>query len=146
MSAELVTAGAQVPSQKKSKGLDISLWVAQVALAFAFGMAGFMKVTKPIAELGQQMGWVKFYSPQMVRFIGTVEILGALGLILPAVTRFLPRLTALAAAGLTLVMLGAIEFHLTHNDLQHIAPAIVLAALSTFVAWGRFKKAPIAPR
>jgi hypothetical protein len=109
-------------------------------------MAGFMKVTKPIAELGQQMGWVKFYSPQMVRFIGTVEILGALGLILPAVTRFLPRLTALAAAGLTLVMLGAIEFHLTHNDLQHIAPAIVLAALSTFVAWGRFKKAPIAPR
>ncbi len=145
MSASVVAVTAQTPSQK-SKGLEIGLWVVQGLLAFAFGLAGFMKLAKPIAELSQQMDWVKFYAPETVRFIGASEVLGAVGLILPSVTRILPRLTALAAAGLTVVMLLAAEFHLTHNDLRHLPPSLLLAALAAFVAWGRFKKAPIAPR
>jgi len=141
-----MASAAATAAPASGKGLNISLWVVQGLLAAAFAMAGIMKVTKPIAELGAQMGWVKYYSPEMVRFIGAAELLGAIGLIGPAVTRILPRLTALAAAGLTTVMVLAAVFHVTHDDLPHLAPSLVLGAMAAFVAWGRFMKAPIAPR
>ncbi len=87
--------------QKKSKALHISLWVVQVLLALAFGMAGFMKVSMPISELAAKgMGFVNHTSEGLVRFIGTVELLGALGLILPAATRIKPILTPIAAIGI----------------------------------------------
>jgi putative oxidoreductase len=142
MSTE-ATAG---PVQGQRSKLHIGLWIVQILLAVAFGMAGVMKLSKPIAELAAQMGWVKFYSPEMVRFIGAAELLGAIGLILPAATRILPGVTALAAAGLLVVMILAAVFHVTHDDLQHIPGSLVLGSLAAFVAWGRFKKAPIQAR
>jgi len=83
---------------------------------------------------------------QAVRFIGVVEVLGALGVVVPAATRIKPSLTPLAALGLTTVMVLASLTHLARGEVQMLPITIVLATLAAFVAWGRFRKAPIAPR
>ncbi|HRR10011.1 MAG TPA: DoxX family protein [Rhodothermales bacterium] len=128
--------------QQKSKVLHIGLWVAQVLLAVAFVMAGFMKVSMPISDLAANgMGFVNHTPETMVRFIGIAELLGAIGLILPAALRIKPILTPLAAVGIAVIMLLAIREHLSQNE--SIFANVVLFALAIFVAWGRFNKAPI---
>ncbi len=128
--------------QKKSKGLHIGLWIVQILLALAFGMAGFMKITQPIEQLAAKgMGFVHHFSEGMVRFIGVTEVLGALGLILPAALRIKPILTSLAAVGIVVVMVLATFHHISQNE--PFFPTLTLLLLALFVAWGRYKKAPI---
>lgn len=129
-----------------SKGLTIGLWVVQVLLAVAFIGSGMMKLTTPVPELVKMgMGWAE-NMPWLPRFIGLSEVLGGVGLVLPAATRILPFLTPVAAALLLLVMVLALGVHVVTGDFAHAAPSVVLGALSAFVAFGRWKKAPIAPR
>ncbi len=131
--------------QKQSKGLHIALWVVQGLLALAMGMAGFMKISAPIEQLAQNgMGFVNDYSEGMVRFIGWSELLGAIGLILPAALRIKPILTPLAATGIAIIMLLAAEYHYAKSE--PIISSVALLTLATFVAWGRFKKVPILPK
>ncbi|HMR84198.1 MAG TPA: DoxX family protein [Niabella sp.] len=131
--------------QKTSKGLHIGLWVVQVLLAAAFGMAGFMKTTAPIEQLAQGgMSFVNSYGVGMVRFIGISELLGAIGLILPAALRIKPALTPLAAVGIAIIMVLACIYHISNSE--PFMPATVLLALAVFVAWGRYKKAPVLPK
>jgi uncharacterized membrane protein YphA (DoxX/SURF4 family) len=128
--------------QKNSKALHIGLWVVQVLLALAFGMAGFMKVSMPMADLAAKgMGFVNHTPETMVRFIGIAELLGAIGLILPSALRIKPILTPIAAVGIAIIMLLAIREHLSQNE--PIVANVILFALASIVAWGRFKKAPI---
>ena len=128
--------------QKTSKALNISLWVAQGLLATAFGMAGFMKLIMPTEELiAKGMGFVSEYGVGMVRFIGISEVMGALGLILPAVLRIKPILTSMAAIGIAIIMVLAAVYHFSHNE--PIMPTIILLVLALFVAWGRLIKEPI---
>ena len=127
--------------------MNIALWVVQVLLAAAFGAAGFSKLTMPIAELVEMVGpWATDVPALLVRFIGLSELLGAIGLILPALTRIQPRLTTLAAVGLGLVMILAAIFHATRGEFSGIAPNVVLLALTGFVAYGRANLAQILPR
>lgn len=130
---------------KRSKALHITLWIVQILLAVGFGLAGFMKVTAPIEQLEQSgMTFVNDYGTKMVRFIGISELLGALGLILPAALRIKPILTSIAAVGLSIIMVLATIYHLTNSE--PIVGALVFLALTLFVAWGRFSKAPIQPK
>jgi uncharacterized membrane protein YphA (DoxX/SURF4 family) len=145
MSTTAATPGTHV-QPSSSKGLRITLWVLQVLLALAFIGAGAMKLFTPMAEFDASMAWVHSMPEALVRFIGAAEVAGALGLILPALTRIKPGLTALAAAGLAVVMVLAAAFHLSRGEMGGIVPNIILGGLAAFVAWGRFKKAPIAPR
>jgi len=125
----------------------IALWVAQILLALFFGGVGIMKLTQPIEALGAMMTWVNVSPVWLVRFIGFAELAGALGMILPAVTRILPFLTPLAALGFVIIQVLAIGVHASLGETGMTLPLnIVLLALSLFVAWGRWKKAPIAPR
>jgi putative oxidoreductase len=78
-----------------------------------------------------------------VRFIGTAELLGAIGLILPALTRIAPVLTPAAASGLVVVMLSAIVFHATRKEYRQIGGNILLLLLAAFVVYGRLALAPI---
>ncbi len=119
--------------------MNIVLWVVQILLALAFLMAGSLKVTQPIQKLATNMGWVNSLPSQAVRLIGTLEILGAIGLILPAVTGILPWLTPLAAVGLVLTMIGAMILHVQRGDL---GVNLVLLALAAFVVFGRFFMLP----
>lgn len=128
--------------QKQSKALHIGLWVVQGLLAVAFGMAGFMKLSMPISELAENgMGFVNHTPEGLVRFIGLSEVLAACGLILPSLLRIKPILTPIAALGLATIMLLAINDHISHNE--PIIANFVLLTLSIFVAWGRYKIAPI---
>ena len=126
--------------------MNIALWIVQVALAAVFVMSGGFKVVQPIETLGAEMAWVADVSPALIRFIGTCEILGAVGIILPALTRILPWLTPLAAAGLGTVMLLAGIFHLTRGEFMSLIPNLVLLVLALFVVYGRLKLHPIAAK
>lgn len=135
------------PSAAPSGALHIGLWVVQVLLAAAFLMAGAMKLTTPSADLvAQGMTWVTSFPAFLPTFAGVVEVLGALGLVLPSATRVQPKLTVYAAAGLVLVMVVAAGIHISIGEASMIAPNIVLGGLAAFVAWGRSSKAVIPPR
>lgn len=124
--------------------MNILLWLVQVVLAAAFGMAGFMKSTQPVdALVGAGIAWAAQLPLPMVRFIGISELLGAIGLILPAATKIKPALTPLAALGLLTIMILAMAFHVSRGEAQALPINMVLGGLAAFVAWGRTKKAPI---
>ncbi|HVU14335.1 MAG TPA: DoxX family protein [Phototrophicaceae bacterium] len=125
--------------------MNIAIWVIQILLALAFLAAGFMKATQPIDKLQARMEWVESLNPRtLVRVIGTLEVLGALGLILPAVTGILTWLTPLAAAGLALTMIGALLLHASRKDaFSHFATNVILLALALIVIYGRVVAVPL---
>lgn len=124
--------------------MNIVLWIVQILLALAFLLAGTLKVTQPIDRLATRMNWVNAIKPpRLVRLIGTLEILGAIGLILPAVTGILPWLTPVAATGLVLTMIGAITLHTRIGEASRIAPNVVLLLLAAFIVIGRFVVMPL---
>lgn len=129
-----------------SRALNVGLWVAQAMLAFAFVGSGLMKLTTPHEALAAQMRWAADAPSFLPLFIGAAELAGALGLLLPAATRVQPRLTPIAAACLTLVMVLAAATHLMYGELFMLVPNSVLGALAAFVAWGRSGPAAISPR
>ena len=124
--------------------MNIVLWIVQILLALAFLMAGALKATQPPDKLSARMTWVKAMKPQqIVRLIGILEILGAIGLVLPAVTGILPWLTPVAAIGLVLTMIGAVILHTRIGEASRIAPNIVLLLLAAFIVIGRFVVVPL---
>jgi putative oxidoreductase len=135
-----------VTDSSPARGWNIALWIVQVLLALAFGMAGVMKTTAPIADLAAKMGWPGVIPAALVRFIGASELAGAIGLIVPAATRVMPKLTAVAALGLVTVMVLAACFHLSRGEAKLVPINVFLGGLAALVAWGRLKKAPLAAR
>lgn len=120
--------------------MNTALWIAQGILASMFGMAGLMKAFRPIESISERMGGWPAEMPGLTRFIGFVEIAGAIALILPIMTDILPWLTPLAAAGLALIQILAIGFHMRRNEMMRTLPInLVLLSLSLFVLIGRFE-------
>jgi uncharacterized membrane protein YphA (DoxX/SURF4 family) len=122
--------------------MNIALWIVQVVLAGMFLMAGVMKAFQ-YERAKASLPWVKDVSRGLVTFIGVSELLGGLGLLLPALTHILPWLTPLAAVGLAVIMLLAIIFHIRRGEGQAVIINIVLLALIAFVAYGRFVLMPL---
>ena len=122
--------------------MNIALWIVQALLAAMFAMAGFMKLTQPKAKLAGQMGWVEDFAPNTVKLIGALELLGALGLILPLLTGILPWLTPVAALGLVATMVGAMLTHLRRHERPMLMVNLVLLLLAAFIAYGRFLALP----
>jgi len=119
--------------------MNIVLWIVAGLLALAFLAAGLMKALRPKEALVTSgLAWVEDFSPGMVKAIGVLEVLAAIGLILPAALDIAPIFVPLAALGLVLMMIGAVVVHVRRNEYQAIAPSAVLLLLSAFVAWGRF--------
>lgn len=124
--------------------MNIILWIVQILLALAFLMSGFMKATQPYEKLKESMAYVGDFSPNTIRAIGILEVLGAIGLVLPSVTLILPWLTPVAAGGLVLTMVGAAITHIRRgNEMVMIVTNLVLLALATFVIYGRFISVPL---
>ena len=124
--------------------MNIALWIVQALLAALFLFAGGVKLVMPIEEMLKQMpvplpGW-------FLRFTGIVEVLGALGLILPWLLRIRPGLTPLAAAGLVIVMLGATAYNLAAGDVATALITLVIGLLCAFVAYGRWRLTPPSTR
>jgi uncharacterized membrane protein YphA (DoxX/SURF4 family) len=146
----MTTASSNVSSTATtgtgSRSLSIGLWIAQGLLAFAFTGSGLMKLTTPHEALAAQMRWAADAPAFLPMLIGAAEVAGALGLVLPSVTRIQPRLTPIAAGCLVLVMVLAALTHLAYGEMFMLVPNAVLGGLAAFVAWGRLGPAAISPR
>jgi uncharacterized membrane protein len=118
--------------------MNVVLWIAQGLLAVAFAGAGLMKTTRPKEKLVPVLPYTEDLSTGMLRFIGAVELLGAVGVILPAATGIAPVLTPLAAVGLGTIMLLAIVVHARRREPHAYPMNVGLLALAALVAWGRF--------
>ena len=119
--------------------MNITLWIIAGLLAAAFAAAGLMKLAQPKAKLAESgMAWTEEFSEGQVKGIGAVEVLGAIGLILPAALGIAEILTPLAAAGLALTMVGATVVHARRGEKSNIPVTVVLGALAAFVAVMRF--------
>jgi putative oxidoreductase len=123
---------------RPSRALHVALWIVQAALAAMFGFSGVLKLTRPLADLQQQMAWVEAVPPLMVRFIGLAELAGALGVVLPIATGIRPFLTPLAALGLATIMVLALAFHVMRGEFGALPINLVLGSLAALVAWGRW--------
>ena len=124
------------------------LWIIQLLLAVAFIGAGVAKITTPYDTLiaTQGMEWSQMFPAPIVLAIGVLEVLGGIGLILPALTRIMPILTPAAAIGLALTMVGAAITHGIRAEWSNIAPNAVLGGLALFIAYGRLSIMQIEPR
>ena len=118
--------------------MNVTVWVLQVLLALAFLAAGVIKTTQPRQKLAASMGWVEDFSDATVRTIGALELLGGLGLLLPAVTGVATVLIPLAAAAMAVLMVGAAATHRRRGELPLVGFNAVLLLLAVVVAWARF--------
>ena len=137
------TTTAKTTTSKRSRAVSIALWVLQVLLAAVYLAHGWMMVSPPaelVALMNEQLG------VGLRLFIGVAELLAAAGLILPGATRILPGLTALAAAGLMIVMASATILHVFRGETSSAISAAVLLLLVTLVAYARWKVQPFPAR
>lgn len=123
--------------------MSLLLWILQILLALAFLGAGVMKTAQPYDTMAARLPWVQDYTPGMVRLIGLLEILGAVGLVLPAALGIWPVLTPIAAVGLAIIMVLATVHHARRRESGQVVFTLVLLVLLLFVAWGRFSLAPL---
>lgn len=119
--------------------MNVVLWIIAALLALVFVASGAMKVLRTKAQLKESgLSWVDDYGDSTVKLIGAADIIGGLGLILPALANVAPILVPIAAVGLIIVMVGAIVTHARHKETPMVAFNIVLLILLAVVAWGRF--------
>ena len=123
--------------------MNILLWVLQVLLALAFFAHGLLFLFPP-AEMVAQMNaslprWFQV-------FLGVAEVLAAIGLTLPGVTRIKPWLVVWAAAGIMIVLISATVYHVVRNETSSAIITLVMFALATTLAYLRWKVLPIRPR
>ena len=120
--------------------MNLAVWVIAGLLAAVFLFAGATKLIVPRDKLAAAPGggWVKDFSPGFVKALGAVEILGAIGLIVPAALEIAPVLASLAAVGLASIMVGAAIVTFRRHESGHALLNLTYLALAVFVAWGRF--------
>ncbi|MFL6024895.1 MAG: DoxX family protein [Marmoricola sp.] len=125
--------------------MNLAAWIVSGLLAAVYLMAGTLKTTQPLDKLRPQMGWVDDISLRTLRMIGVLELLGALGLVLPKLLGVVDEragvqgtLTGLAALGLALIQLFAIPVHVRRGEAAKTPMNVVFAGLALFVAAARF--------
>src|SRR5215211_4910495 len=118
--------------------MNVVLWALAGLLAAAFLGAGLTKLLQPKEKLATTMGWVEDFSPGTVTLIGALEVLAAMGLVLPAALDIVPVLVPLAAVGIVALMIGAVLSHARRREVPLIGVKLVLLLLAAVVVWGRF--------
>jgi hypothetical protein len=119
------------------------LWFIQALLALLFLFAGGTKLVLPLDVMKSMGSPNQILLPGLlIRFLGVVEVLGALGLILPGLLRIKPGLTPAAAAGLTVIMIGAVALTIAGDGVAAALFPFVTGLLTAFVAYGRWRLAP----
>jgi hypothetical protein len=116
--------------------MNVALWIVQVLLGALFVFGGVYKLVMPLEGIPLP------FPVWFLRFIGLVELLGGVGLILPGLLRIKPKLTPLAAVGLVIIMIGAVGTGLMAGDPAAAAMPALVGVLAAFVAYGRWKLAP----
>lgn len=122
--------------------MNIALWLVQLLTALAFGQHGYLMLFR-LERVRTRLLWANDVSIPVLRLVGVAEILGAVGVIVPAATGVLPWLTVVAAAGLVTVMALAVVFHLARREWPNIVLNLVFGALAGFVLYGRLVLEPL---
>jgi hypothetical protein len=124
--------------------MDITLWIIAGLLAVAFLASGAIKLILSREKLAAAPGggWVEDFSAGTIKAIGALEVLAAVGLVLPAALDVAPVLVPLAAVGLVLLMVGAMITHLRRHEAGAVVVNLAYLALAGFVAWARFGPQP----
>jgi uncharacterized membrane protein YphA (DoxX/SURF4 family) len=125
--------------------LAAGLWAAQLVLAFFLLFGAYMKLAAPAEEVAKMMVWAAQY-PNLKTFTGIIDLLGGLGILLPALTRIQPRLTVAAALGIVVLQVLAFGFHASRGEWPATPFNVILLGLAVFVLWGRSRAVPVAPR
>jgi DoxX-like family len=123
--------------------VNTAVWIVQILLVFAFITTGMIKISVPYEKLTPLAGWVGDFSPISVKRIGALELLGAAGIILPALSNMFPWLTSLAAAGLVLDMLAAMAVHFRRKEFPLMILNLTLILLALFVIYARLAVVPL---
>jgi uncharacterized membrane protein len=120
--------------------VNLALWIVAGLLAAVFLLAGSTKLYFARERLARAPGggWALDFSAGFVKTLGAVEVLGAVGLLLPALLDFATVLVPLAALGLGLIMIGAATVELRRQEVRHMLVNLTYLALIAFVVWGRF--------
>jgi len=139
MAPSMPDSNQDVSAPNRSKSLSIALWTLQFLLAALFLFSGVMKFILPVEVLTKGNSFPVWF----IYFIGVMEVLGAIGLVVPALTRIAPILTPLAASGLVIIMAGATVISIP-KGLTALFP-FSFGVLAAFVAYGRFRLQPIRP-
>lgn len=127
--------------------MNIALWIIQILLALMFLFAGGTKLVLPLDVLKSMGTPNQVVLPGLfIRFIGVCEVLGALGLVLPGLLRIRPGLTPLAAAGLLIIMIGAVVVTIAGDGVAMAIAPLIFGVLCAFVAYGRWHLAPLRGR
>jgi uncharacterized membrane protein YphA (DoxX/SURF4 family) len=133
---------ARIEAPRRRSKLSIALWVVQILLALLFVWAGGFKLVVPLEKLAGPVPLPGLF----LRFIGVAELLGGLGLVLPGLLRIRPILTSWAAAGLVCIMIGAVVVTVIGGGGGLAVIPLVVGLLAAFVAYGRWRLAPLAGR
>lgn len=123
--------------------MNAVLWLLQLLLGLAFLALGSLKLTRPREVLLRALPWVEDLPQGAVRAIGALEVLGALGVVLPAAVRAAPVLVPVAATGLALLALGAVATHLQRSERDRAVLPGVLLVVAVVVAAGRYGPWPL---
>ncbi|MEV0218338.1 DoxX family protein [Streptomyces sp. NPDC050704] len=115
--------------------MDVSYWIVAALLAVFYLYAGGKKVLQSQEQLQPMMGWVDRVPMPLVRLIGTLEVLGAAGMILPPLTDIAPWLATAAAIGLVLIQVGGIVVHVSRDEARQIGLNIALLVAAAAAAW-----------
>jgi len=118
--------------------VNVFLWIVQGLLAALFAVSGLEKLSQPKEKLTNKYPWMADFSERGVRLIGVVEVLGAIGLTVPAATGIAPVLTPIAAAGLAVFAVLAAAMHNRRDEPAGVRVTAVLFVIATFVASTRF--------
>ncbi|WRZ88543.1 DoxX family protein [Streptomyces sp. NBC_01007] len=115
--------------------MDVAYWIVATLLAAFYLYAGGIKIVQSQERLQPMMGWVDRVPMPVVRLIGTLEVLGAAGLILPPLTGIAPWLAVAAATGLLLIQVGGIAVHVSRGEARMIGLNIVLLVAAAAAVW-----------
>ncbi|TCP28683.1 DoxX-like protein [Tenacibaculum skagerrakense] len=134
-----------IAKSKQSKALNVLLWISQGLIALTLIWAAYAKLLQPIEETAKMLPWA-LDNPKLLTFTGIIDLLGGIGIILPAALKTQPKLSVYAAYGTIALMIAASIFHISRGESSLIGMNIFFLILAMFVVWGRTKKAPILPK
>lgn len=133
-------------TERPARALDLTLWTVQILFCLLYAGTAVWKFATPPDELASMIPWAGDVPWSFLALTAVVDLAGALGVLLPSVTRITPWLAPVAAGGLAALQASAVVFHLFRGEAVDTPFNLVLLMLALFVLWGRGMRAPITPR
>ncbi|WP_328528067.1 DoxX family protein [Nocardioides sp. NBC_00368] len=122
--------------------MNIALWIVASVFAFGYIVGGIVKLTMPYEKYTAKTHWPEDFTPGNVRFMGVVEVLGGIGLVVPGLVGVAPTLVPVAASCMALYMAGAVTERIRRGEYKELLGDLVFLAAMVFIAWGRFAIEP----